>query len=202
MCKAGVVYTMSGHIQGELVRHTSNVIGSRDSYRWRRMSSINRCSCGAHAWFPESLAHGSWAPWGSLVPGPCGAVGPFGALLCLVLASARNVVWPLVAPAVVSRMSGKSGPWGSVARAHRSQGRVGPVGPIGPVGLGSSFCAQRCPAIGFVEGRNPAPPVGGPATYEIIGFGPKSPCRCGELALCIPCLDMYMATWSDRPRMF
>ena len=147
---------------------------------------------------------GAWVlgPSGSLVPRPCGAVwarwGPLG----LVLASARSVACPLVAPAVVSRISGKSGPSGSDARAHRSRGRVGPVGPIGPVGLGSSFCAQRCPAIGFVEGRNPAPFLGGPATYDIIGFGPKSPCRCGELVLCIPCLDMYMATWSDRPRRF
>ena len=97
---------------------------------------------------------GAWVlgPSGSLVPRPCGAVwarwGPLG----LVLASARNVACPLVAPAVVSRMSGKSGPWGSVARAHRSRCRVEPVGPIGPFGLGSGFCAQRCLAIGFVDG--------------------------------------------------
>ena len=146
---------------------------------------------------------GAWVlgPSGSLVPRPRGAVWARWDTLGLFLASARGVACPLVAPAVVSRISGKSGPSGSDARAHRSRGRVGPVGPIGPVGLGSSFCAQRCPAIGFVDRRKPAPHVGVPASNEIIGFWANSPCRCGKLALCIPCLDMYMASWPNTPRM-
>ena len=80
---------------------------------------------------------GAWVlgPSGSLVPRPCGAVwarwGPLG----LVLASARSVACPLVAP-----RSFRVFPE-SLAHRARTLGPIGPgavwapLGPLGPLGL-------------------------------------------------------------------
>ena len=129
------MYTMSGHVHGDLVRQTSNVLGSRVNYRWCKISCINRCACGTCASFPESLALGSWAHrahWCQGRVGPCGPVGARWAWFWLLRAV-------LPAPRLPPR-SFRVFPE-SLAHRARTLGPIGPgavwvpLGPLGPLGL-------------------------------------------------------------------